>query len=116
MGFRAWACGAALVAGGALAADLPVVHPDSIVAKYGPPDSTYSSEVERPRPPIVTRQLTYAREKVRFVFTPDVPMGSPPPYRRWLLMGAQDTDTDQVLRTDAINARMAARERGRRAR
>ena len=59
------------------------------ISKYCRPDRDVSSENERPRPPIVTRQLIYKKEDVRAVYVPDAPVGSPPPYKSWKLMGFQ---------------------------
>jgi hypothetical protein len=93
------------------AADFPTVHPDSVIAKYGRPDRVESTEHDRPRPPIVTRMLEYRKERVRFVFFPDAPAGSPPPYRSWKLMGVQDTRDNSVLTASETTRRMSGRAR-----
>jgi hypothetical protein len=79
--------------------------------KYGPPDLDESTEHEQPRPPMVTRWLTYRNERVRMVYYPDAKPGSPPPYKGWKLMGALDLDQDQTLSPDEIVRRMAPRKR-----
>lgn len=103
LGCLAWAVAAA--------ADFPTVHPDSVVAKYGKPDRVESTEYDRPRPPIVTRMLVYRKQRVRFVFFPDAPVGSPPPYSSWKLMGAQDTRDNSVLSAAEVTRRMSGRAR-----
>lgn len=97
----------------ASAANFPKVHPDSILAKYGKPDKVKTTEHDSPRPPIVTRMLEYRKERVRFTFFPDVPMGSPPPYREWKLMGFQDPTTNAVINADEVEKRMKARAKGK---
>jgi hypothetical protein len=61
-----------------------------VVQKYGKPDRVTSSENERPRPPIVTKFLEYKKEGVRFIFVPDAPVGTAPPYKGWKRLGPQD--------------------------
>ena len=61
-----------------------------VVKMYGKPDRVTSSEGERPRPPIVTKFAEYKKEGVRFVFVPDAPVNTPPPYKGWKLMAPQD--------------------------
>ncbi len=100
---------ACLACATAIAADFPTVHPDSVIAKYGKPDRIDSTEYDRPRPPIVTRALEYRKERVRFVFFPDAPVGSPPPYRSWKLMGMQDTRDNSVLSAGEVTRRMRSR-------
>jgi hypothetical protein len=81
------------------------------IAKFGPPDVDKSSENERPRPPIVTRQLIYIKENVRAVYVPGAPVGSPPPYRSWKLMGFQDQRTNEVLRPAEVVRRLEGRKK-----
>lgn len=95
-----------------LAADrYPSIHPDTIIAKYGNPDVIDSTEYDNPRPPFVTKWLIYQKENVRFMFLADAPVSSPPPYNKWLLLGAQDVRDDRVLNTDEVAARMKKREK-----
>ncbi len=104
--------GAALVASNVVAAkrpDMPRVHPATIIAKYGMPDRTQSTEKDKPRPPIVTRFLDYSKEKVRFVLVADVPVGQPPPYEHWLLFAITDPTTNKRLDPDEVKRRLAAR-------
>lgn len=92
------------------AAELPAVMPEAIIKKYGKPDAVYSAESEQPRPPLVTKSLTYKKENVRFTFLADAPMGSPPPYRKWKLLGMQDARTNAVIKAEEVERRMAERK------
>lgn len=80
------------------------------VSKFGSPDRVESSEYEKPRPPIVLKQLIYTKENVRVVFVPDAPVGSPPPYKGWKFVGFQDQRTNQVLKAPEVSSRMAHRK------
>jgi hypothetical protein len=91
------------------ARDYPIVHPNEIIAKYGKPDSTQSSEYEKPRPPLVTRMLEYKKERVRFTFLPTAKIGSPPPYKSWYLLGTQDPNDNAVISADEAARRMQSR-------
>jgi hypothetical protein len=77
--------------------DFPIVHPNEITAKYGKPDRIQSTEYDKPRPPFVTRMLEYKKEHVRFTFLPTAPIGSPPPYKSWYLIGTQDLRDNPVI-------------------
>jgi hypothetical protein len=79
------------------------------VSKYGQPDRVRSSETEKPRPPIVTKQLVYKKEHVRVVYVANVPVGTPPPYASWKLLGFQDERTNDVLRPAEVVHRLAGR-------
>ena len=81
-------------------------------SKFGQPDQIKSSEYENPRPPIVTKQLIYKKENVRVVYVPDAPVGSPPPYQGWKLLGFQDQKTNQVLKVEEVARRMEKRKKG----
>lgn len=78
--------------------------------RSGKPDSIVSTEYDKPRPPMVTKFLVYKKEGVRFVFLADAPIGSPPPYKSWKLIGAQDPKTDAVLKGPEAKKRMAGRK------
>jgi hypothetical protein len=81
-----------------------------LISKFGPPDEIDSTENDKPRPPIVTKQLIYVKERVRAVYYPDGPVGSPPPYRKWKLLFFQDHRTDQPLRPAEALQRGRAQE------
>jgi hypothetical protein len=81
------------------------------VARFGPPDQDESSEHERPRPPIVTRWLTYRQEGVQLVYYPDATPGTPPPYSKWKLLGAKDLRAERALSAEELVSRMAHRKR-----
>ncbi len=89
------------------------VHDDLslFLSKYGPPDKEVSTERDDPRPPIVTRWLDYNAERVRAVYYPDVPVGTPPPYSTWKLMGFMDPTTNTALSPDEVVHRLEGRKR-----
>ena len=64
-----------------------------------------------PRPPIVTRWLVYAAERVRANYYPDVPVGTPPPYSHWKLAGFTDPATNEVISPEEVVRRMEGRKR-----
>jgi hypothetical protein len=89
-----------------------VVHDDlsQFVCRYGKPDIDDSTENDRPRPPIVTRMLTYKKEGVRAAYVPDAKAGTPPPYRKWKLIGFQDPTNNAVLSAAEVVRRMQGRD------
>lgn len=89
--------------------ELPRVAPATIVAKYGPPDLSTTTEGAIPRPPVVTRFLDYRKEGVRFILVPDAPMGAAPPYAHWLLFAITDPITNKPLLADEVKKRLASR-------
>lgn len=99
----------ALVFSAAHARDMPRIDPDSIVAKYGKPDVLKSTERDRPRPPMVTRMYEYRRENVRIVLLADAPVGAPPPYSSWRLIGYQDPRDNSVLTEQIALTRLSGR-------
>ena len=102
---------AAQIAPHALAKDMPVVDPTDIIAGYGKPDRTVSTEYDKPRPPFVTRMLEYKKENVRIALLANAPMGSPPPYSSWRLMGYQDLKGNEVIAQDEADRRLSTRKR-----
>lgn len=95
----------------AAAKDMPVVDPAEIVARYGKPDRTVSTEYDKPRPPFVTRILEYKKENVRIALLANAPMGSPPPYQSWRLMGYQDLKSNEVIAEGEADRRLIARRK-----
>ena len=83
--------------------------PTIVIAKYGKPDKNTSSAYEKPRPPIVTRFMEYKKEGVRFVFVPDAPINTPPPYSGWKLIAPQDMKTLKRLPYPEAEQRMTGR-------
>lgn len=100
------ACGAFLNA-----KDLTTVDPAHIVATYGKPDRIKSTENDKPRPPLVTRMIEYKKENVRFMLLANGPMGSPPPYSSWTLIGFQDPRDNSVISVDEVDRRMRGRKK-----
>lgn len=96
-----------------LRAKEPCVPHDDVsqfVCRYGKPDVDDSTENDGPRPPIVTRMLTYKKEGVRAAYVPDARIGDSPPYKKWKLIGFQDPKTDAVLSAQEVVRRMQARD------
>jgi hypothetical protein len=90
---------------------MPVIDPAEIIARYGKPDRIVSTEYDKPRPPFVTRMLEYKKERVRFSLLANAPIGSPPPYSSWRLMGYQDTKNNEVISKAEAEKRLATRKR-----
>ena len=95
----------------AVATEMPVVDPAAILTKYGKPDRTVSTEYDKPRPPFVTRMLEYKKENVRIALLANAPMGSPPPYQSWKLMGFQDLKSNEVIAEAEAGRRLSARKK-----
>jgi TM2 domain-containing membrane protein YozV len=97
---------------GTLAA--PTAGGDELMAlleEFGRPDGDTSSETEVPRPPIVTRQLTFTSAHVRAVYRANVPFGAPPPYTgTWKLVGFLDTRSNEKIGDTDARARLAERQ------
>jgi len=93
------------------AKEMPTVDPVEIVARYGKPDRIVSTEYDKPRPPFVTRTLEYKKEEVRFTLLANAPIGSPPPYTSWKLMGYQDPKTNGVISQIEAEKRLATRKK-----
>ncbi len=103
------ACVLAGLSSATFALDRVPMNQQDIAAKYGKPDKVMSSENEKPRPPMVTKRIEYSKERVRFVLLADAPMGSPPPYKGWLLLGYQDTKDNSVIKAPEVEKRMSSR-------
>ena len=99
----------ASIFGAATAKDMPEISQADIVARYGKPDRVTSAENEKPRPPLVTKMIEYKKENVRFVLLANAPMGTPPPYKSWKLMGYQDPRDNKVLSAEEVERRLAGR-------
>ena len=93
------------------AKEMLTVDPAQIIAKYGKPDRTKSTEYDKPRPPLVTRMLEYKKENVRFTLLANAPIGSPPPYTSWKLMGFQDPRDNSVISAEEMERRMRGRKK-----
>lgn len=84
---------------------------EGILKVFGTPDAVQSTEYDVPRPPFVTKFLDYKKERVRVILLPDAPIGSPPPYRSWIIIGATDPITNKSLPPAEFERRMAKRKR-----
>lgn len=96
----------ALAAPLAIARDMPVVDPADFTVKFGKPDRVVSTEYDKPRPPVVTRLLEYKRAGVRIALLANAPVGSPPPYPSWRLMGYQDMASKEVIQQPEAERRL----------
>jgi hypothetical protein len=92
-----------------VASELLTVSSESLIAQYGAPDSIDSTEYDKPRPPLVTKWLIYKKERVKFMLIADAPMGSPPPYNVWKLLGVMDSRSNVMLEPQEFKKRMARR-------
>lgn len=81
----------------------------AVVSKFGSPDADDSTQYDKPRPPMVTRWVVFKKERVRAIFVPDAPTGSPPPYDGWKLVGFQDERSKQPLTASEANGRLKGR-------
>lgn len=89
----------------------PLDDIDVFIDKYGSPDREDSTANDIPRPPIVTRVLIYDTESIRAAYVPDAKVGDGPPYKRWKLIGFQDTRDDHVLKPSEVDQRLKNRKR-----
>lgn len=63
---------------------------ERLIARCGHPTKDDSTEHDNPRPPIPSRVIEYAKQRLRFMFIPgDGRVGDPPPYK-WKLIGITD--------------------------
>lgn len=83
--------------------------PADVIAKYGKPDRTSSSEYEKPRPPLVTKMMTYEKEHVRVTLLAGGKVGDPPPYKTWNFLGYQDPRDNKILPNEEVRRRMHLR-------
>lgn len=78
----------------------------AFVAKFGPPDSDLSKNLQRPGQTILTRRLLYKKQRVLAVFVPDAQDASPP-YRAWKLLDFRDGDTIRILEEEEVVRRFS---------
>jgi hypothetical protein len=79
------------------------------LSRCDPPESDVSSAYDNPRPPIVTRFLTYPSKAVRVILVPkNASIADPPPYSKWSLVGITDPTNDQPIRADEALRRMGS--------
>jgi hypothetical protein len=88
----------------------PIDDMELFTSRYGKPDAVKSSEKDKPRPLIVTKELIYKKERVKAVYFANVPIGTPPPYK-WTLGWFEDINTNKALRPIEVANKMKARER-----
>lgn len=71
--------------------------PSDLIGRFGAPDVDDSTEHDQPRPPIVTRVLTYRKADVKALYIANARFNEPPPYPGWLLQGFTDANSTQPL-------------------
>jgi hypothetical protein len=91
--------------------NFPVMTVEKLIAAWGMPDEIGSTEYDKPRPLFVTKWLIYHKEKVKFMLIADAPLGSPPPYSLWRLIGAMDPRNDALLDAKEVLKRFGNRRR-----
>jgi hypothetical protein len=70
---------------------------DNVLATYGRPDSSDSTQFDNPRPMIITKWLIYNKQGVRFTFLLDS--------GKWKLFGLQDSVSLKPLTADEVQRR-----------
>jgi hypothetical protein len=88
---------------------MPTVQQADLVSRFGAPDQVRSTENDKPRPPFLTRMLEYRKQGVRIVLLANAPIGSPPPYSSWKLMGYQNIKDNAVITEEEFARRVATR-------
>ena len=76
------------------------------LSRCAPPESDTTTAYDNPRPAIVTRFLSYPSKSVRIILVANGPMGSPPPYSSWRLMGVTDPGNNQPIEPNEALRRM----------
>ena len=69
-----------------------------LLSRCGAPSKDDSTEYDNPRPPMVSRIITYQKAHLKFLYIPggDAKIGDPPPYS-WKLIGITDSRTDAPI-------------------
>jgi hypothetical protein len=83
--------------------------PSALIAACGKPDIDDSTEYDKPRPPLVTRWLSYKRAGVTAVYLADVQLGTPPPYKTWKLVGVNDDRSKKAIALSEFISRVGCR-------
>lgn len=77
------------------------------IKTYGKPDNDDSTAYDKPRPPIVTRSITYYKADVKVISVVDAKMDQPPPYKRWKIIGFTDSNSRTKLSADETKKRLS---------
>jgi len=88
----------------------PTDDMEFFISRYGQPDTVKSSEKNKPRPLVVTKELIYKKERVKAVYYANVPAGTPPPYK-WSMAWFEDMGTSRVIQPVEVAKRMKARQK-----
>lgn len=78
---------------------------DLFLKRYGTPDKDDSTLHDHPRPPIVTRFLTYKKERVKVIYLLEKDDS-------WRFLSFTDPKTNQVIKPAEVVARMKNRDSG----
>jgi hypothetical protein len=89
-------------------AKFPPIDFEALRLRFGNADAQTTTAWDNPRPPLVTRTMTFNRHRLKVVMIADAPAGAPPPYKRWLLTGLLDPLTNEPLSADEIEKRLSA--------
>ncbi len=81
-----------------------------LISKYGPPDTDESTAYDNPRPPIVTRIITYKKQNLSAAYVVDALVGEPPPYKKWKLIGFQYAKSKAVMKPQEAFNRLEKRK------
>jgi hypothetical protein len=100
-----------LISSPALAAD----ELAPFLAQWGKPDRIDSTEYDRPRPPMVTKILTYRHKgrELDYAFLAQGRPGDPPPYKEWKFIGIVDQKAQRAVGAEEGIAFLRARRSGK---
>ena len=79
---------------------------NKFIKAYGKPDIDDSTKNDTPRPPIVTRFITYYNSDIKILAIADANIGSPPPYKGWKVIGFTDSNSRAKLSASEAKQRL----------
>lgn len=80
-----------------------------LISRCGKPDIDDSTVYDNPRPPMMSRMLTYKKARLRFAYIQrDGHVGDPPPYT-WKMIGIVDTRNETAISAPALKATLTKR-------
>ena len=78
-----------------------------LIKTYGKPDNDDSTAYDKPRPPLVTRWITYYKADVKAISVPDAKNSyQPPPYKNWKIIGFTDSNSKIKLSAEETKQRL----------
>jgi hypothetical protein len=87
----------------------PPIDFEALRQRFGVADAETTTAWDNPRPPLVTRTMTFNKHRLKVVMLADGEAGASPPYKRWLLMGLLDPQTNEALSAEEIQKRLSAK-------